>query len=123
VRSIREQARGWISPELIAVLLVTPLVIVLGEVVPKSFVRPRADRLVSAAGRIVRAGEISPVSAGRGGLLGWRGRRLRSRDPPDAGVVTREELSLLLQANRGAGRTSSPTSRKSAGAEVATLKA
>ncbi|HEY5190690.1 MAG TPA: DUF21 domain-containing protein, partial [Candidatus Deferrimicrobium sp.] len=31
---------------LVAVLLVTPLIIVLGEVVPKSFARPRADRLV-----------------------------------------------------------------------------
>ncbi|HLN91447.1 MAG TPA: DUF21 domain-containing protein, partial [Patescibacteria group bacterium] len=44
---------------LVAVALVTPLVIVLGEVVPKSFARPRADRLVSAAGRIIRLGEIS----------------------------------------------------------------
>src|SRR5512139_1080263 len=45
--------------EWVAVGVVTPLVIVLGEVVPKSFARPRADRLVSVAARIVRMGEIS----------------------------------------------------------------
>ena len=71
----------------LAVLLVTPLVIVLGEVVPKSFARPRADRLVSG-GRADRPRRGNfPVSAGRGGLLGGADAfgSVR-RDPADAGA-------------------------------------
>src|SRR3990172_8841484 len=41
---------------LVAVGLVTPLVIVLGEVVPKSFARPRADRLLFPAPPILPLG-------------------------------------------------------------------
>lgn len=94
---------------LVAVLLVTPLIIVLGEVVPKSFARPRADRLASAAGRIVRAGEIFlyPLVA----AVSWVARTLSA---PFGGIlptrvlVTREELSLLLQASRGGGSDVEP---------------
>ena len=97
---------------LVAVLLVTPLVIVLGEVVPKSFVRPRADRLVSAAGRIVRMGEISlyPLVA----AVSWVARTLSAPFggiPPVQALVTREELSLLLQAGRGGGSDVEPHER------------
>ncbi len=97
---------------LVAVLLVTPLVIVLGEVVPKSFVRPRADRLVSAAGRIVRMGEISlyPLVA----AVSWAARTLSAPFggiPPMRALVTREELSLLLQASRGGGSDVEPHER------------
>src|SRR3990172_3001268 len=89
---------------LVAVLLVTPLVIVLGEVVPKTFVRPRADRLVSAAGRIVRMGEIFlyPLVA----AVSWAARTLSAPFggiPPVRALVTREELALLLPASRGGG--------------------
>jgi CBS domain containing-hemolysin-like protein len=94
---------------LVAVLLVTPLIIVLGEVVPKSFARPRADRFASAAGRIVRVGEISlyPLVA----AVSWVARTLSA---PFGGIlptrvlVTREELSLLLQASRGSGSDVEP---------------
>lgn len=87
---------------LIAVGLVTPLVIVLGEVVPKSYARPRADRLVSAAARIVRMGELSlyPLVA----AVSWVARTLSAPFggiPPMRALVTREELALLLQASRG----------------------
>src|SRR5512141_3060781 len=87
---------------LVAVGRVTPLVIVLGEVVPKSFVRPRADRLVSAAGRIVRMGEVSlyPLVA----AVSWVARTLSAPFggiPPMRALVTREELTLLLQSSRG----------------------
>ncbi len=88
--------------EWVAVLVVTPLVIVLGEVVPKSFARPRADRLVGAAARVVRSAQIvlfplvaavsfvaRALSAPFGGVV------------PLRAVVTREELALLLQASRG----------------------
>ena len=97
---------------LVAVLLVTPLVIVLGEVVPKSFVRPRADRLVSAAARIVRMGEVSlyPLVA----AVSWVARTLSAPFggiPPMRALVTREELSLLLQTGRGGGSDVEPHER------------
>lgn len=97
---------------LVAVLLVTPLVIVLGEVVPKTFVRPRADRLVSAAAQIVSIGEISlyPLVA----AVSWAARTLSAPFggiPPMRVLVTREELSLLLQASRGSGSDVEPHER------------
>src|SRR3990172_8596469 len=83
-----------LTAALVAVGLVTPLVIVLGEVVPKSFARPRADRLVSAAGRIVRMGEISlyPLVA----AVSWVARTLSAPFggiPPMRALVTPEELT------------------------------
>jgi CBS domain containing-hemolysin-like protein len=97
---------------LVAVLLVTPLIIVLGEVVPKSFARPRADRLVSAAGRIVRMGEVSlyPLVA----AVSWVARTLSAPFggiPTMRALVTREELALLLQASRGSGSDVEPHER------------
>jgi len=97
---------------LVAVLLVTPLVIVLGEVVPKSFARPRADRLASAAGRLVRTGEIAlfPLVA----AVSWVARTLSAPFggiPPMRALVTREELALLLQASRGGGSDVEPHER------------
>jgi putative hemolysin len=97
---------------LVAVLLVTPLIIVLGEVVPKSFARPRADRLVSAAGRIVRMGEISlyPLVA----AVSWAARTLSAPFggiPTMRALVTREELALLLQASRVGGSDVEPHER------------
>ena len=97
---------------LVAVALVTPLVIVLGEVVPKGFARPRADRLVEGAGRIVRLAEAAlypliaavtfvarTLSAPFGGI------------PPSRALVTREELALLLQMSRGGGSDVEPHER------------
>jgi len=97
---------------LAAVGLITPLVIVLGEVVPKSFARPRADRLASAAGKIVRMGEIClyPLVA----AVSWVARALSAPFggiPPMRALVTKEELSLLLQASRGGGSDVEPHER------------
>jgi putative hemolysin len=97
---------------LVAVGLVTPLIIVLGEVVPKSFARPRADRLAPAAGRVVRAGEIAlyPLVA----AVSWLARKLSAPFggiPPMRALVTREELSLLLHASRGGGSDVEPHER------------
>ena len=88
--------------EWVAVGVVTPLVIVLGEVVPKSFARPRADRLVGGAARLVRVAQAALyplVSA-----VSWLARLLSSPFggvAPVRALVTREELSLLLQVGRG----------------------
>lgn len=88
--------------EWIAVGVVTPLVIVLGEVVPKSYARPRADRLVGSAARVVRVAQAALyplVSA-----LSWLARILSSPFggvAPVRALVTREELVLLLQFGRG----------------------
>ena len=88
--------------EWVAVGVVTPLVIVLGEVVPKSFARPRADRLVGGPARLVRVAQAAlyPLVA----AVSWLARLLSSPFggvAPVRALVTREELSLLLQVGRG----------------------
>src|SRR5512139_340188 len=88
--------------EWVAVGVVTPLVIVLGEVVPKSFARPRSDRLVGGAARLVRVAHAAlyPLVA----AVSWLARLLSSPFggvAPVRALVTREELSLLLQVGRG----------------------
>ncbi len=90
--------------EWISVGIITPLVILLGQVVPKSFARARADSLVGAAARVIRLAQVAlyPVvtvvsfvartlSAPFGGVL------------PLRALVTREELALILRMTHGAG--------------------
>jgi CBS domain containing-hemolysin-like protein len=87
--------------EWVTVGIVSPLVILFGEIVPKTFARPRADALAGAAARFVRAAQIClyPLVA----AVSFLGRFL-SRPfggvPPLHDVVTREELRLILQASR-----------------------
>ena len=81
--------------------VVAPLVILFGEIVPKTFARPRADALAGAAARFVRAAQVClyPIVA----AVSFLG-RLLSRPfggvPPLHDVVTREELRLILQVSR-----------------------
>jgi CBS domain containing-hemolysin-like protein len=81
--------------------VVAPLVILFGEIVPKTFARPRADALAGAAARFVRSAQIClyPLVA----AVSFLG-RLLSRPfggvPPLHDVVTREELRLILQVSR-----------------------
>jgi CBS domain containing-hemolysin-like protein len=85
----------------VAVGVVTPLVILFGEIVPKSFARPRADRLAGAAARFIwfAQGMLYPIVAVTAFLA-----RVLSRPfggvPPLHGMVTREELRLILQMSR-----------------------
>ncbi len=85
----------------IAVGVISPLVILLGGVVPKSFAQPRADRLAAPAARFIRFSEmvLFPLVS----LTAFFARIL-SRPfggvPPIHGIVTREELRLILQMSR-----------------------
>ncbi|MBI5419220.1 MAG: HlyC/CorC family transporter, partial [Deltaproteobacteria bacterium] len=87
--------------ELIAVAVITPLVILLGEIVPKSFAQSRADALAGGAARFVwYAGLVLyPLVAAVSFFA-----RVISRPfggvPPVHGMVTREELRLILQMSR-----------------------
>jgi len=88
--------------ELAAVVAVTPLVILLGEIVPKSFAQPRADALAGGAARFIWYARLAlyPLVA----VVSFFARIL-SRPfggvPPVHGMVTREELRMILQASRG----------------------
>ncbi len=85
----------------IAVAVITPLVILLGGVVPKSFAQPRADRLAGPAARFIRFSEgvLYPLVAVTAFLA-----RILSKPfggvPPLHGIITREELRLILQLSR-----------------------
>src|SRR5512134_52978 len=87
--------------EWVAVGVITPLVILFGEIVPKSFARPRADVLAGGAARFVRVAQmvLFPLVA----VVSFLGRVL-SRPfggiPALHDVVTREELRLILQMSR-----------------------
>ncbi|HEU5359824.1 MAG TPA: hemolysin family protein [Candidatus Deferrimicrobiaceae bacterium] len=82
----------------IAIGVITPLVILFGEVVPKSFAQPRADRLAGPAARFIwfAQGVLYPLVFVMAFLA-----RVLSRPfggvPPLHGMVTREELRLILQ--------------------------
>ena len=87
--------------ELLAVAAVTPLVILFGEIVPKSYVQPRADALAGGAARFVRYAGVAlyPIVAAASFFA-----RLISKPfggvSPIHGMVTREELGLILQMSR-----------------------
>lgn len=80
----------------------TPLVILFGEIVPKSFSRPRAEALAGAAARFVRAAGylLSPVVWVVSGAA-----RLLSKPlggvPPLRTAMTRDEMRLVVQASQG----------------------
>jgi CBS domain containing-hemolysin-like protein len=86
--------------EWVTVGVIAPVVILFGEIVPKTFARARADALTGAAARFVRAAQIVlfPLVA----AVSFLGRIL-SRPfggvPPLHDVVTREELRLILKAS------------------------
>ena len=81
--------------------IIGPLVILFGEIVPKTFARPRADLLAEGAARFVRAAQLClyPLVV----VVSFIGRVL-SRPfggvPPLHDVVSREELRLILQMSR-----------------------
>jgi len=87
--------------ELLAIAAITPLVILFGEIVPKSFAQPRADALAGGAARFVWYARIAlyPLVAAASFFA-----RVISRPfggvPPLHGMVTREELRLILQMSR-----------------------
>lgn len=87
--------------ELLAVAVITPLVILFGEIVPKSFAQPRADALAGGAARFVWYAGIAlyPLVAAVAFFA-----RVVSKPfggvPPLHGMVTREELRLILQMSR-----------------------
>lgn len=89
------------NASLAAVGIIAPLVVLLGEIVPKSFAVPRADRLVDGAATFVRfAGYplypvVSTVS-----FLGRTIARLVGGDEPVDGSVTRDELRLILKMSK-----------------------
>ncbi|HSL92289.1 MAG TPA: hemolysin family protein [Candidatus Limnocylindrales bacterium] len=83
------------------VAIISPLVILFGEIVPKTFARPRADVLAEGAARFVRAAQIFlyPLVA----VVSFFGRLLSKPlggVPPLHDVVSREELRLILQMSR-----------------------
>ncbi len=86
----------------VTVGVITPLVILFGEIVPKSFARSRADALAGGAARFVKFASLAlyPLVA----VVSFLGRVL-SRPfggvPPLHDAVTREELRLILQMSRG----------------------
>lgn len=86
----------WVS-----IGVITPLVMLIGEIVPRSFAQPRADRLAGAAARFVWVARVAlyPVVAVASFLA-----RILSRPfggvPPLHGMVTREELRLILSMSR-----------------------
>ncbi|MCL5885219.1 MAG: hemolysin family protein [Deltaproteobacteria bacterium] len=85
-----------------AIGVATPLVILFGEIVPKSFSRPRAEALAGAAARFVRVAGylLSPIVWVVSGSA-----RLLSRPlggvPPLRTAMTREEMRLMVQASQG----------------------
>ena len=98
--------------EWISVCVFTPFVIILGQVVPKSFARQRADQLVGVAAYVVRFAQILlyPIVTAGSYLA-------RAITKPFGGVmplrvlVTREELALMLRMTHESGSDVEPHER------------
>ena len=96
---------GYGGGELLAVLLVTPFTLILGEVIPKTLFQQRADDLVT---RLVFPLHVAslvlrPLILLIGGFAQLAS-KLFGADGQRA-LVTREELSLLLEASENHGPT------------------
>ena len=90
--------------EWISVGVITPLVILLGQVVPKSFARQRADRLVPAAARIIRFAQVILYPIVTAGSFAARVISMPFGGvPPLRVLVTREELVMMLRMSHGGG--------------------
>jgi putative hemolysin len=89
------------SAELLAIVMVTPITLVLGEVVPKSLFQHHADQLAPRLAYPLRAASIllRPIVWAMSGFAGMMTRLLRS-DRKRA-FVTREELALLIESESG----------------------
>lgn len=89
------------NASLAAVGIIGPLVVLLGEIVPKSFAVPRADRLVGAAATFVRfAGYPLYPAVATVTFLGRLIARPFGGVEPVEGAVTRDELRLILKMSR-----------------------
>jgi CBS domain containing-hemolysin-like protein len=88
--------------EILAVAVITPLVILFGEIVPKSFAQARADALSGAAARFVKYAGLAlyPLVACASFIARLIARPFGGVQPVH-GMVTRDELRLILQLSRG----------------------
>ncbi len=95
----------WVGPqygELVTLLILSPFLLVLGEIVPKSLFQQQADRIAPKAAYVVWFASrllypvIFLISRVTGGLL----RRSERENLP---FVTREELNLMLQTTSRGG--------------------
>ena len=98
--------------EWLSVCAFTPLVIILGQVVPKSFARSRADRLVDVAAYLIWFTRIIlyPIVAA-GACLARVIAIPFGGVPPLRVLVTREELALMLRMTREGGSDVEPHER------------
>ncbi|MDM7916816.1 MAG: hemolysin family protein [Candidatus Eisenbacteria bacterium] len=91
---------GWMGPRpaaaVITTVAVTAIVLVFGQVLPKSFARVRAEAILAALARPLFALDLLllPVTAIAGGLVN---RVLRLLGVKRSHLVTREELEILVQ--------------------------
>src|SRR3989337_1229144 len=85
----------------IAVGVITPLVILFGEVVPKSFAQPRADRLVGPAARFIwfAQGALYPLVSVAAFFARVLSRPFRGVLPLHS-MVTPDDLRIILQMSR-----------------------
>lgn len=86
--------------DLYATLLLTPIMLILGEIVPKSVFQQRADTIAPAVARPLSLLKVllTPIVLS----LGWFGRRIAQRLGPKGAVtspfVTRRRLRLMLES-------------------------
>lgn len=89
--------------ELIAVITVTPMTLVLGEVVPKTLFQQNADRLVTKVVYPLRAASLvlRPVVWTMSGFATTMSRLLGTEK--ERAFITRDELALLIEAEPAGG--------------------
>jgi putative hemolysin len=86
--------------DLYATLLLTPIMLILGEIVPKSVFQQRADTIAPAVARPLSLLKVllTPIVLS----LGWFGRKIAQRLGPKGAVtspfVTRRRLRLMLES-------------------------
>src|SRR5262249_57981383 len=92
-------ARRWGEPAVwIAVLILAPLTLLVGEILPKSLARAQADRLGERVLPVVAAAyaALRPWVGAVTGAAGWLLRRTGLSRGPLAFRATRQDLQILL---------------------------
>jgi putative hemolysin len=100
--------------ELLAIAILSPILLILGEIVPKTVFQQKADALVTKIIYPLRAATLvmSPLVFVLSKVTSFVARALKIEDR--SAFVTRDELRLLLETPEGGGATASiPESERS----------
>jgi CBS domain containing-hemolysin-like protein len=100
--------RGTEMGEALAVAILSPIILIFGEIVPKTLFQQHADRWVTGLIYPLRAASVllTPIAFLLGRFTSFVARVLKVEEK--SALVTRDELRLLLESSSGTSETQIP---------------